>query len=135
MRLCIILLISLFCLKANAQTSSEIAEISESLAPEPAYEYKFNANTTSELQLAVSGFFFMYKKYVSSQDASSCSFIPSCSVYAVEAIQKQGIFVGLANFFDRFSRCNGQSQHDYEFDHEHHLLIDPLTNIKHQHIK
>ncbi|MCP4270182.1 MAG: membrane protein insertion efficiency factor YidD [Candidatus Brocadiaceae bacterium] len=36
----------------------------------------------------------------------SCRFYPTCSQYAVEAIEKKGIIVGLLKGFWRILRCN-----------------------------
>lgn len=35
-----------------------------------------------------------------------CRFVPSCSEYAIEAIEKFGVFKGVALSLFRFSRCN-----------------------------
>ena len=80
----------------------------------------------SEFQLLFSGMFLTYKSFLSSQDASNCSFYPSCSVYAIEAVRKQGPIVGIINTFDRLSRCNGMSPELYPRHPDTHLLYDPL---------
>ena len=44
-----------------------------------------------------------YKKYISS--GSNCRFIPSCSEYAYEAVEKYGVIKGLYLGFKRILRC------------------------------
>ena len=53
--------------------------------------------------IAATGFLF-YKAFISSQDNPSCVFTPSCSEYAVEAIQQYGFILGWLKTFDRLSR-------------------------------
>lgn len=76
--------------------------------------------------------FRFYKAFISSQDHMSCVFTPSCSEYAVQAIQKQGIFGGMLNTFDRLTRCNGLRPNDYHIDPHARLLVDPVRNIRYE---
>lgn len=76
--------------------------------------------------------FMFYKSFISSQDHMSCVFTPSCSEYAVQAIQKQGIFLGMLNTFDRLTRCNGLRPGDYTIDPRVRLLVDPVRNIRYE---
>jgi len=97
--------------------------------------YKSDKSTyTSEYKLVVKGAFIFYKNFISSQDASHCSFTPSCSEYALIAIGKQGLVAGSLNFFDRFSRCNSLSPENYPKDPHNHLLIDPVRDIHYEKI-
>jgi putative membrane protein insertion efficiency factor len=82
---------------------------------------------TNEIQFVFSGLFLFYKSFVSSQDAQNCSFTPSCSVYALEAVKKQGVFKGMLNGFDRLSRCHSLAPEKYQIDPHKNLLIDPLV--------
>ncbi len=91
-------------------------------------QYHFARGSNNELEFIFSNLFLFYKRFVSSQDISSCSFTPSCSVYAVQAIKSQGLVSGAINFFDRYSRCNSLSPGDYPRDPEKNLLIDPVRN-------
>ena len=57
----------------------------------------------------------LYQKYVSSaKKAPTCRFIPTCSQYAVEAIQRHGALCGGALAIWRVLRCNpfGKSGYD-----------------------
>ena len=124
-----IILFLLSSLFAAAQTPEEIAELMRINQPQaveaPSWEGEAR-NNTSEYDALFSGLFLVYKNFFSSQDVSKCSFTPSCSVYAIQAIKKQGPVVGLVNFFDRFTRCNGLSPHAYPIDEETQLLYDPV---------
>lgn len=81
---------------------------------------KILLESKSQNKINVSGYlpllFSFYKNYVSSQDFNSCVYHPSCSAYAVEAIQKKGIINGSIMTFDRLTRCNPTSFKHYEVD-------------------
>jgi putative membrane protein insertion efficiency factor len=47
-----------------------------------------------------------YQNAVSPYFAPSCRYIPSCSAYAYEAVQKYGVFRGTALAFKRLLRCH-----------------------------
>ena len=47
-----------------------------------------------------------YQKHISPYKQRCCRFYPTCSAYAVEAIEKRGVFVGLALAAARILRCN-----------------------------
>lgn len=73
--------------------------------------------------------FRFYKKYISSQDANSCTFHPSCSEYATLIIARKGLFMGGMLTFDRLSRCNGLSPEKYRKDIQTNLLIDEVPDL------
>ena len=84
-------------------------------------------NATSDISTIISAGFIAYKSFISSQDNPSCIFTPSCSVYAVESIQKSGFILGWFRTFDRLSRCHGLvSHHHYPIDHENNRYYDPV---------
>lgn len=124
------LCVSLF---VGAQTISEIEEMKisslDSGHNKIASQVKGN---DSEYDWFFNNLFVFYKKFVSSQDASSCSFTPSCSEYALIAIKQEGIMEGFVNFWDRFSRCNAMSPEDYPVDSRQKLLIDPVRNWRYE---
>lgn len=70
--------------------------------------------------------FTFYKSFLSSQDFNSCVYYPSCSNYAVQAIQKKGIFYGGIMTFDRLVRCNPSSVKQYNFDIKTKKLQDVI---------
>lgn len=88
--------------------------------------YSFAKNTKNEVQVVFSGLFLFYKYFVSSQDVVSCVFYPSCSVYALQTIQKNGIAEGMLATFDRLCRCNGLSPDKYDIHKESRLFYDPV---------
>ena len=47
-----------------------------------------------------------YQKRISPLKKSCCRFYPTCSQYAVEAIEKKGVAKGLAMSVWRILRCN-----------------------------
>jgi hypothetical protein len=51
-------------------------------------------------------FIKIYKKYLSPLFPPSCRFYPTCSEYAIQAIEKYGIFKGGAKAVWRILRCN-----------------------------
>ena len=87
------------------------------------HSHHYFKDCTNGLQVTYTAFFALYKEFFSSQDGRACTFSPSCSVYAVEAVKKKGL-IGFAAAIDRLTRCNGLSPENYEIDPENHLLID-----------
>lgn len=47
-----------------------------------------------------------YQKHISSRTSPKCRFIPTCSSYAIEAIERFGSFKGGFLSLYRFLRCN-----------------------------
>jgi putative membrane protein insertion efficiency factor len=91
---------------------------------EKPYPYKYQGNNEAKelVQLLFSG----YKYLISSQDERDCNFYPSCSVYAVESLQKKGLAVGFLNTFDRLTRCHPLSRTNYKINPKNGLAIDPV---------
>lgn len=48
----------------------------------------------------------MYKKFLSPLLPNSCRFHPTCSVYAMEAIEKYGAFRGMVLAIKRILKCH-----------------------------
>jgi putative membrane protein insertion efficiency factor len=88
--------------------------------------YAFAKKSNNELEAAFSGLFLFYKSFLSSQDAISCVFYPSCSVYGYQAVQKHGVIRGIIETFDRLSRCHALSPEEYDIHPETHLFYDPV---------
>jgi hypothetical protein len=55
-----------------------------------------------------------YQKQISPMLPPSCRFQPTCSQYAIEAIQKHGVLKGGALAFWRILRCNPFSKGGYD---------------------
>lgn len=49
-----------------------------------------------------------YKKYLSR--GNHCRFVPSCSEYSYQAVEKYGVFKGLFLSLKRIARCNPLSK-------------------------
>jgi len=47
-----------------------------------------------------------YKKYISPHLGNNCRFLPTCSEYAMQALQIHGVVKGLLLSLWRFLRCN-----------------------------
>ena len=55
-----------------------------------------------------------YRNYLSIFNLRCCRFYPSCSEYAIEAIEKHGVFTGGAKGLWRILRCNPFSRGGYD---------------------
>jgi uncharacterized protein len=55
-----------------------------------------------------------YKKYLSPLLPSSCRFYPTCSEYAVDAINKYGVLKGSIKSIYRILRCNPFNKGGYD---------------------
>lgn len=55
-----------------------------------------------------------YRKYISPMKSTKCPYIPSCSEYGMEAIEKYGALKGGALTLWRIIRCNPFSKGGYD---------------------
>ena len=68
----------------------------------------------------------LYQRSVPRQHRGACRFSPTCSAYAIEAIQKHGAFFGTALAVWRVLRCNPFCRGGYDpvpeklFSRKHH---------------
>ena len=92
-------------------------------------EYEIAKKNKNEVQLILSGTFLFYKRFISSQDGSSCAFHQSCSEYALSSIKRQGLVLGGINFFDRFTRCNTCSPYLYQVNPLSGKFLDPTIEV------
>ena len=60
-----------------------------------------------------------YRRYISPCTPPSCRFIPTCSAYALEALEKYGAAKGGWLAFRRFSRC-------HPFHRRGYAVYDPV---------
>lgn len=119
---------------APGQTAEELTMLKQQAQRDEREErFAFLNDSSNELQKVTSVLFLAYKSLISSQDAISCVFYPSCSEYAVQAIQQQGFFIGLLNTFDRLTRCNALSPENYPIHPGTNLFYDPVEPIEHVH--
>ena len=56
----------------------------------------------------------LYQKYLSPLKSTKCPYYPSCSAYAVTAIEKRGPLVGMILAVWRLLRCNPFSHGGYD---------------------
>jgi len=56
----------------------------------------------------------LYQRFISPWLGPTCRFSPSCSHYAVEAIEKYGVFRGTAYAVWRILRCHPFSRGGYD---------------------
>jgi putative membrane protein insertion efficiency factor len=123
----LIAIVCSFITKINAQDANDIA-FTKSIFETKEINNKINTGTPNRnpIYSAFSGLFIFYKKCISSQDYPSCNFSPSCSEYALKAIKKKGVFIGVIAAFDRLSRCNHPFADGYKIDIVSHKLKDDL---------
>lgn len=95
--------------------------------PVPAYDTRGKpaVKETNEFKMILWGTLKVYQLVISSQDKPSCTFIPSCSRYAQEAISKYGPVPGIIMAADRLQRCHGMGFGYYPRDHDTGKFIDP----------
>ena len=55
-----------------------------------------------------------YQKYISANTKAHCKYYPTCSNYAIEAVNEHGAFVGFFLALWRFLRCNPFSKGGYD---------------------
>lgn len=67
-----------------------------------------------ELKKFFIGLIRFYRKYISPLKAPSCKFYPTCSQYAIDAIEKKGLCLGLILAIWRVLRCNPFSRGGYD---------------------
>lgn len=55
-----------------------------------------------------------YRKHISPATPPKCIYLPTCSSYTYEAVEKFGVFKGLYLGFRRFIRCNPLHKGGYD---------------------
>jgi putative membrane protein insertion efficiency factor len=68
----------------------------------------------------------LYRLYISSQDGPHCTFRPTCSAYAKQAVRKRGWLRGILLAADRLLRCHGLGTAQYPIDPETGKYLDPV---------
>lgn len=94
----------------------------------PKENIRFNPQEPSELKFVATGLIRLYQKFISSQDAPTCQFIPSCSRFGMACIQEFGLFRGALLTADRLLRCNGSQSSHYHRDLRTGKYIDPISD-------
>lgn len=94
----------------------------------PKENIRFNPQEPSEIKFVATGLIQLYQKFISSQDAPTCQFIPSCSRFGMACIQEFGLFRGALLTADRLLRCNGSQSSHYHRDLRTGKYIDPISD-------
>jgi putative component of membrane protein insertase Oxa1/YidC/SpoIIIJ protein YidD len=81
----------------------------------------------NEFTFVFSALFVLYKEAFSSQDIDACVFTPSCSVYAIESIKRNGLILGACSAADRLTRCNPGRKKNVPFNPETGRYSDPVN--------
>jgi len=106
----IVVLILLMCQGSAyswCQPTSKEEQLKQLFKPlEKEQNNQFLKQSTNELEGTAALLFTGYKTFVSSQDMASCVFHPSCSAYAMQAIQKDNPVKAYLKIFDRLTRCH-----------------------------
>jgi uncharacterized protein len=109
-----------------AQSAEDVKAMEKLMHVQSVSEPQFEIQGKGIEGAVSSGLFYFYKKFISSQDGSNCMFYPSCSEYAVQALRKEGMILGMMDAFDRLSRCNGLSGELYHKHPKYNLYYDPV---------
>jgi len=112
--------------KLYSQNFEEIQSVKYIFETDTHALYNYSFDFENEYRLFINNLFVFYKRNISPFDFQSCGFYPSCSVYAIESVEKKGILLGIIATFDRLSRCNGISPEKYEHYKNTKYLYDPV---------
>jgi putative membrane protein insertion efficiency factor len=130
MKECIFILILLFSISFSySQSTQELHTLSTHCCSAHASS---DLPSLEESNGMVKRAFWFYKVFISSQDHQSCVFSPSCSEYAVQAVEGQGFVKGILNTFDRLTRCHGLHADQYPLNENFNLLLDPVRDIQYE---
>ena len=86
---------------------------------------------TNPVKLVASTGFRLYQTMISPAQGDVCNFLPSCSNFAKESIEKYGILWGSFMASDRLLRCNPWAIEYFATYYEgikEHKIYDPVRN-------
>ncbi|MCX6224064.1 MAG: membrane protein insertion efficiency factor YidD [Bacteroidia bacterium] len=127
----IFIILQAFTCILHAQTPDEVRSFSKLFKPaESKPDHSLKVDPANEFRLILTGGFVFYKTFISSQDGAKCTFYPSCSVYALNTIQTNGL-IGVLDAIDRLTRCNGISPEKYQIHEPSQRYYDPVEKIRH----
>ena len=66
------------------------------------------------IKRAIIGVLRFYQRRISPHLGNNCRFTPTCSQYALEAIEQRGVVMGLLLGFYRILRCNPLCKGGYD---------------------
>ena len=113
-------------LSVSAQITADFDFLRSLDKPSESENFEFTTEVNNEIEFLAANLFVFYKKFVSSQDAMSCGFHPSCSVYGSDAVKRFGFAKGMSETFDRISRCHNFNRKEYPIYPENGLKYDPI---------
>jgi len=124
----LVLILLVFNLSAFCQNKKDFEMLQGIFEPETHHheQKSYLKGNSNEFQFLASGFFLFYKSFISSQDGNHCVYSPSCSVYTMQSIKKNGLLIGFSDGMDRLMRCNRLSPENYERFENTNLLFDPV---------
>jgi putative membrane protein insertion efficiency factor len=67
-----------------------------------------------------------YQRFISTQDAPACNFVPSCSQFGVESFRNFDFLRAILLTSDRLQRCNSVSTSPYSLDPKSGRFKDPI---------
>lgn len=110
------------------QRASDKEQLKKLFKPTEKAKYdEYLKQSTNEIEGSAALIFIGYKSFFSSQDMASCVFTPSCSVYAIESLKHDPIFVAYLKIFDRLQRCHPLSAaKQYPIHKKTGKLYDPV---------
>jgi uncharacterized protein len=73
-----------------------------------------------------------YKRLISPLLGSSCRFTPTCSEYAMEAVERHGVFIGTLLSAWRILRCNPLSRGGLDLVPMNIFSVRPLRETRNQ---
>lgn len=94
-------------------TSERLCIAEQKTADECAYGYRLRKCCSIMKKLLIAGIRF-YQKHISHLKSTRCPYIPCCSQYGLEAVEKYGAVKGSLLAVWRILRCNPFSKGGYD---------------------
>lgn len=107
------------------EPASAVAYVLAPSAPPPVQVKPTHRDDGALGTLAVRSLFKSYRTVLASQDDAPCSFVPSCSAFSEQAIDRFGVVKGMLLTADRLLRDHPLAAQLYPADAASGLLADP----------
>lgn len=115
------------CPPSDSGKTEQLQKLFQASAKPQTNHNVYLAKSTNELEATSALLYTVYKNYISTQDMGSCVFHPSCSTYAIEALQNKNPIEAYLKIFDRLTRCHTfSSPGQYKPYKNTGLLYDPI---------
>jgi putative membrane protein insertion efficiency factor len=99
------------------------------LEQEPARQQTPHRNRLSTIAVAPGILLIsFFQTVISPVDGASCDFYPTCSAYAKQALQKHGLFIGLAMASERLCRIHSPEGYEPVEKYGTYYYHDPVAN-------